>query len=268
LYPSCVSIARIFNSYQFKTNREKEIPVNNQKNYLILSFMTTAICLSMIGCSIFQNATIGEERTESQSIEAGGAETAQVLIEMEAGELMVEGGADQLMVANFRYNVDEFEPQVEYTVTGSQGELVVDQPDSQNLINRNMINEWTIQLNNQIPLDVEIRTGAGNNTIDLSALDLSSLIVEVGAGNTNVNLNGNQDHDVTATLNGGVGNLTVQLPSEMGVRINANAGLGGVTAPGLTQEGSGYVNEAFGTAPYTLILNVNTGVGAIEFLTP
>jgi hypothetical protein len=225
--------------------------------------------LALAACSAIPRAAVGEVKTETQSVELGGASSANVTIEMSAGKLTVAGGADQLMQASFRYNVEDWQPQVAYNVSGSQGELVVDQQGRQDaLVGPNVVNEWDIRLSEGVPMDVEIHTGAGESNLDLSTLDVSTIRVEIGAGETNLDLSGNWDHDVNGDISGGVGKLTVRLPAEIGVRVNAETGLGNVTTSGLTQQGGGYVNQAYGSAPYTLNLDITAGVGAIELVVP
>ena len=46
---------------------------------------------------------------------------------MAAGGLNVAGNADPLMQATFQYNVEQWQPQVEYSLDGSQGTLLVEQ---------------------------------------------------------------------------------------------------------------------------------------------
>jgi hypothetical protein len=111
-------------------------------------------------------------------------------------------------------------------------------------------------------------TGAGNAELNLGALDLASLNIQTGAGVTKVNLDGKWQHDLDVSIEGGVGELTVNLPAEMGVRINMETALVSVTANGLIKEKDGYVNKAFGTAPYTLTLKLQAGVGSVVLVAP
>jgi hypothetical protein len=213
---------------------------------------------------------LGRRCEDRKPVDLGAADTAKVRIEMDAGDLQVAGGADQLMQASFRYNVAEWKPQVNYSLTGSQGELVVDQQGDGNKLpaGREVINEWNIRLKEAVPLDIEIRTGAGQSELDLSSLDLSALHVHTGAGTTSLDLSGNWDHDLTATIEGGVGEISVKLPAEMGVRANMDTALVSVTANGLMKDENGYVNQALGTAPHTLTLNLQAGVGSVVLETP
>jgi hypothetical protein len=222
----------------------------------------------MVGCGLL-TTSVNDVRTESQSVTMDSATSANVLIEFPAGELKVQSGASNLMDASFRYNVDDWQPQVNFSEDGTQGKLVVNQPgDDRVPVGGQLVNEWEIQLSENIPMELTIRTGAGNSQLDLGGLDINSLTVETGAGVTKVELNGVWQHDVDVSIQGGVGELTVNLPAEMGVRVEMDTALVTVTVNGLTQHENGYVNEAFGTAPHTLTLNLQAGVGSVTLVSP
>jgi hypothetical protein len=208
-------------------------------------------------------------KTESQSVDLDAATSANIQIEFPAGKLNIQSGTSNLMDASFRYNVDDWQPQVNYTESDTQGELVVSQPGADKVpVGGGLVNEWEIQLSENVPMDLLIRTGAGNSQLDLGELDMTSLTVETGAGTTTVNLDGNWQHDVDVSIQGGFGELTVNLPAEMGVRVNMDTALVTVTANGLIVDDNGYVNQAFGTAPYTLTLKLEAGVGSVRLVAP
>jgi hypothetical protein len=233
-----------------------------------LVYAGLALWLAMVGCGLLTTA-VNDVRTESQSVNLESADSANVQIEFPAGELKVQSGTSNLMDARFRYNVDDWQPQVNYSESGTQGELVVSQPgDDKVPVGGGLVNEWEIQLSETIPMDLLIRTGAGNSQLDLGGLDMNSLTVETGAGVTTVDLTGNWQHDVDVSIQGGVGELTVNLPAEMGVRVEMETALVTVTVDGLTRDENGYVNQAFGTAPHTLTLNLQAGVGSVVLVAP
>jgi len=231
-------------------------------------FAGLTLWFAIMGCGLL-TIPANEVRTESQSVSVDSATSASVQIEFPAGELKVQSGSSNLMDASFRYNVDEWQPQVNYSESGAQGELIVSQPGSDQLPSRGgLINEWKLLLTNDIPLDLSIRAGAGNNELNLGGLDLAALNIESGAGNTKVYLDGNWDHDVLASIKGGVGNLTVNLPAEMGVLVIMDTALVNVSANGLIVAENGYVNQAYGSAPYTFTLNLEVGVGSVTLVVP
>lgn len=85
----------------------------------ILVLVSGMILLS-VGCG---TTRVEEMRAESEAVEPEGAETVRAEIAMGAGILGISGGAQQLMEANFAYNVPEWEPEVDYEVTGGEGVL-------------------------------------------------------------------------------------------------------------------------------------------------
>jgi hypothetical protein len=230
-----------------------------------------AVWLLISSCGIIPTTTrVGETQTDTQTVELGSASQVDVHIMLGAGELSVAGDAENLMDGNFRYNIADLQPRVNYSVSGSQGELVVDHEDTEPSIpvGGSLVNEWNLRLSNEVPIELTIETGAGESELDMRGLDLTGLRIDTGAGVTNVDLSGALDHDLDVTINGGVGEITVTLPQEMGVRVSADTGIGGLTNSGLMREGDDYVNDAYGSAPYTLNLDIQAGVGSINLLAP
>jgi len=225
------------------------------------------LCILIVGCGLVNSANVGDLQTETKSIELGSADEAKVHVRMGIGELKVAGGADTLMEGTFEYNVDNWQPSVDYNLDGSQGVLLVDQPDAKiPVVGRGAINNWGLQFNNGVPMDLKIDTGAGEAALDLRGLNLTGFELNVGAGNTNIDLSSALDHDLSTTIAGGVGKLTVKLPHDMGIRVTASSGIGGLTSSGLQKNGNSYVNEAYGVSPHTLFLDITAGVGAIDLL--
>jgi hypothetical protein len=241
--------------------------MNHYLNSMKWIAMMLALCLLVVGCGLLDNAPVGDLRTETESVELGSADGARVHVEINVGTLTIGSGADTLMEGTFEYNVDRWQPNVDYSLNGSQGVLLVEQPDAKMpLDGRERVNRWDLRLNNGVPIDLEIDSAAGEAALDLRDLNLTDLQLSVAAGNATVDLSSALDHDLNASITGGVGNLTVKLPHDMGVRVTADTGIGGLTSSGLLRNGNSFVNEAYGVSPHTLFLDITTGVGAIELL--
>ena len=223
---------------------------------------TVALWLALTSCGL-QTTSVTEVRSETQSVDLDAASSASVQIEFGAGELKVAGGAASLLDANFRYNVNDWQPQVDYSENGEQGQLLISHQGDRVPVGGELINEWNLQLNNEVSLELTIQTGAGESQLDLAALNLTAVTIETGAGVTDIDLNGNWQHDLPVSVSGGVGEITVNLPAEMGVRVHSDTALVSVTTSGLTKVDGGYVNDAYQTAPYALTLDLQTGIGSV-----
>jgi hypothetical protein len=230
-----------------------------------------ALIAAMLACTLPGQPNLQEVTTDTETVEAGSATSARVEISFPVGELRVTDGAAGLMEATFRTNVAGWEPLVAYSVQDGQGDLKVSQPGAEGAnvlpfgeMAGDMVNSWSIQLSADMPLDLSLQIGAGESTVDLSRLDVSQASIAGGAGTASIDLAGSWQHDVRASIEGGVGRLQIDLPSEMGVRVVPDTGLVAVSTAGLTQDGTDYVNAAYGTAPYTLTVDLSAGVGAVE----
>jgi hypothetical protein len=240
--------------------------------------------LLVAGCG--ESVETGDLVIVERSLDLGGAETLETIIEMGVGKLMIGGGSGDLMDAEFVYNVDEWKPEVSYREADDHGTLTVKQPRGRrSSLGKNVRYEWDIQLNDKIPMDLDVELGAGNGHLDLGSLSLKDLrvtagagevevlltgrprvqdlVVQVGAGDVTVDLTGEWKDDLDADIKGGVGRLTVRLPMDVGVRVDAEKGLGKIDRGGLRKEGGAYVNEAYGSSDVTLEIDCAAGIGSI-----
>jgi hypothetical protein len=226
--------------------------------------LLAALGLIVSICACNWTSQTGELRRESETIEPDGAEMATVNVKMGAGELTIGGGAAALAEADFTYNVADWKPTIDYTVSGEQGELWIEQPRVEKLSLESYRYEWELALNDEIPLELDVALGAGESQLDMSTLSLTRLDLKVGAGGVDLDLTGERERDLDVTIRGGVGEATVLLPAEVGVRARAKGGLGEVEVSGLMREGDAYVNEAYGASEATITLDIEGGVGGIE----
>jgi len=216
-------------------------------------------------CVIGDNATIGDLRTESQSVGLGGAKSVRVEIKMGAGQLKVGGGvkaADGLLDADFTYNVPRWKPDVHYTRNGDHGLLTIEQPGGGGS-HGNTRYDWDLRLTNKVPTEMSVDMGAGKADLTLGGLALTRLNLNLGAGETNVDLTGDWKNDFSGQIHGGVGQATIRLPRDVGVRVKASGGLGSISAHEFKRDGDYYVNDAYGKSPITLHVEVEGGVGQI-----
>ena len=210
-------------------------------------------------------ATVGEVRTETQSVQLGGANSVDARVEMGVGNLAISGGASELLDAGFTYNIEEWKPEVAYSVKAGDktGSLLVEQPATGIPLTSNARYEWDLRFANGVPLDLEVNMGAGEQDLDLSGLSLKRLEVTGGTGNTSVDLTGVARQSFDARVINSVGNTTVKLPSDTGVKVTLVQGLGNIDANGLKVDGDTYTNDAYGNSDETINLYVETATGNI-----
>ncbi len=213
------------------------------------------------------NPTVGDLRTETQSIALGEAQSVVVDIDMGVGKLNVAGNANELMDATFTYNIESWKPVLSYDVKGTEGTLLVRQPNQGTIsTSPGTRYEWNLYFKNDVPMTMRVNVGVGDGDLKFGGLDLSRLEVNSGVGNTTIDLTGQWTQDLDVLVKGGVGQVTIILPQDTGVRVTAEGGLGHVTSSGLTVNGKTYTNAAYGVSAATINIDVSTGVGNIQLV--
>lgn len=233
---------------------------------MMLLLGATAVLILATGCNL-ATMEVGPTRTETESVELGGAETVNAEIVMGVGRLDISGGASNLMDATFTYNVDQWKPEVSYDVSGSIGELTVRQPEANigetGIPESNVEYEWELELNEDVPMDLDISLGVGESQLNLNGLNLTQLNIKTGVGEATIDLSGGWESSFDAVIEGGVGEATLRLPSSVGVRVRPETGLGNLTVNNMMRNGDVYTNAAYGEAPVTLDIDIRGGVGAL-----
>ena len=241
-------------------------PLPERKPTRAAAILTASAVLALLsaGCMVVSNDSATTE-SESKTIELKGAKSVQLNVEMGAGELRIRGGAAPLLDADFRYSPAQWKPEVRYDVAGDRGTLVVRQHGSQT-IGSNKKNEWELRLNEDVPMDVSVKLGAGEGALDLGNVSLHSLNIEMGVGELKLNLTGHPRNNVDVSINGGVGQATVRLPRRARLEVEAHGGIGEITASGLTKRDGLWVNEPSGATDATMHVTVNGGIGGIHLI--
>lgn len=264
--------------------------MTQQKRLQTLLFAGVAMLL-LLGCSVtgvgLDVVRVGDLSTRSETVERQDAESVRVQVRMGAGELRIGGGAEELMEADFVYNVEDWEPEVSYSVNDSEGRLVVRQPNTDRFsVSGNVRYEWDLRFNEETPLDMRIECGAGDHEIDLTGLHITQLDMTLGAGDAEINasdnpelerlefdigagqaeidLSGSWTDDVEVDIRGGVGETTLRLPSDIGVRVEISRGIGDTDTSGLSRQDGAWVNEAYGESDVTMEVQIQAGIGRID----
>jgi len=227
-----------------------------------LPLLAGALCLT--GCVI--ETSTGPTRHDSREFDREAVEHLRVELRMGAGELNVRGGAPKLARADFTFNVDSWKPVVRYHGGGASGDLSIEQPGGTHTHFGNSTYKWDIELANDVPLELVAHLGAGESRMDLGALNLRRVEVEMGVGEVQMDLRGRPKHDYDVHISGGVGEATVRLPRDVGVYASGSGGIGEIHAQGLTKEGDHWVNDAYRNAGVRVHVDVQGGIGEIRLI--
>jgi len=192
-----------------------------------------------------------------------GITSLNAIVAMPAGELNISGGTERAIEGEFDYSSAWARPQVDYNVSGKSADLNINQDNHGPSLGPED-NTWWLRLNDSVPLQLQVKMGAGQGNLKFHDLNLKQLRIDMGAGQMNVDLTGDRSADLDVDIHGGVGQAVIRLPKNVGVAVDAKGGIGAVTTHGLKKEDGNYVNDSFGHSPHTIHLEVAGGIGNID----
>jgi hypothetical protein len=244
---------------------DKEGVVSSMWTRTCTAGMMATLALALTSCMcVGERVQLVDMRTEHETVELGEAQEVAVIIDLGVGDCTVTSGTDALLSAEFTYNVEEWKPLVEYTITDGKGRLTITQPDAEGKSTPGGAeNRWTLELAENVPIDLTLDLGVGEANLNLGNLMLSDLSVDHGVGEITVNLVGSGITDLEGTLDAGVGKVTVLVPTGVGVRVDADTGIGELRTIGLSERDGYLINDAYDRSDHTIHLNVDAGVGSI-----
>ncbi len=165
----------------------------NRKPIIIL-FIVIALVTMSCGISIHLPVTqvkTGPTQTDTINVPMPGnaSDTVDLSLSFGAGKLKLNPGAqDGLVSGKATYNVPDFKPEVNQdgqTVTIEQGNLNIEGFPS---FKDNVENTWDFQLAS-VPMNLTVKAGAYEGTMELGGLDLRELEVSDGASTVDLSFN-------------------------------------------------------------------------------
>ena len=124
---------------------------------------------------------------------------------------------------------------------------------------------WNMAISREIPLQLEVETGASETRLDLTDLRVSALTLKTGASSTRVDLPaaaGLTRVDVSS----GAAALEIRLPAGVAGRIQVRSGLAGVHIDPVRFPAAGGVHETpgFDSAANRAEIFIETGVASVD----
>jgi hypothetical protein len=215
--------------------------------------------------SPFSSAAIAGPNTTTVSLD--GATAGDVQLTLGAGELSVTGGApaDALMEATVFSAAGIWQPALVQGINGSVKSVAVSDKGhkGKEWFAVDSPNSWTIALQEDVPLRLDVSVGGGDTRLHLGSLSIETLAVRTGAGDTEIDLAGYHGGQVNATVKNGVGDLTLRVPRAGNTRVRVHNGIGDVDSNGFIREGDTYLTPGFNASLAVSEISLDQGVGSI-----
>lgn len=196
-----------------------------------------------------------------------GATAADLGIVLGAGELTVRDGAPEGALAETTVfsKAPEWQPQITGSVNGTVKKLTIRDIGSKGKewFAVHSPNRWEILVTDKVPVALDVEVGAGDSTLDLSGLDLSSLDVKNGAGDTAIDLSRYHGGAFHAVISNGVGDVTLRVADQSNTRITVLSGVGDLTHDGLVWHDEYFTTHGYTPAKPANEIEISQGVGSV-----
>lgn len=212
---------------------------------------------------------VGAKQGKSEKVvERDDAEALTVDLEMGVGSLNVSPGTKKWLEGQFEYDNTKKEAVVSYKRSGKEGHVEISEKRKWfqvNIFGFNKKSEWNIQLNEDVPTDLNVETGVSDSYLDLRELNLTELDIDTGVGDVTLDLSGDRKESFHTSIDSGVGANKIYLPKEVGVKLKVDKGVGDLNIEDFIVKGDGtYVNEAYENgADVVMEIDIDMGVGDI-----
>jgi hypothetical protein len=124
--------------------------------------------------------------------------------------------------------------------------------------------DWRVRLNGDVPLQLDLETGASSSRLELTNLRVTDLRLSTGASSTDIWLP-EKAGSTRASIRSGAAAVNVNIPETVAARISVQSGLADVSASRrFERTANGYESADFATATDRVELSVETGVGAVK----
>lgn len=203
------------------------------------------VVLIAVGLGVLLEGMVGRRtRTRPRtgvSVPLEGARSARVGIRHGAGRLRLGGGAGAGLAVEGEVTAD-----VAQEVRREGDRLEVDLRPRGGW--RHGPLEWSLALSGEVPLSVELRTGAGEAMVDLSGVTADEVSLETGASKTEVVLPATGRPRVR--VKAGAAGVALTVPQGMAARIRARTGMASVEvdAARFPSSGDGWASPDFDAA--------------------
>jgi hypothetical protein len=227
-----------------------------------LAIPVAPVVLIVVGAMILLGARRGQPALpqEPASLTLDGAAGAALVLNHGAGELRVTGGAATGQLFDGRFTAG-----LQQTVRRSGDRLDVTlQPagDVERWLSRASSVDWDLALAPDIPIDLEIRTGASRVRLDLTGLTIGSLTLKTGASDVEVIL---PDHGRSRTsISAGAADVRLRVPSGMAASVRNRSALAGfsIDESRFPRGDGGYRSVGYDTASDRVDIDIEGGVAS------
>ncbi len=209
---------------------------------------------------VYQGGTGQKQAREMMHLPLQRAREAHLEVTCDTCALEIEASPEMTELIEAKTFGHDIDLTPHYEQDGQRVRVVVDS-DSTPMIGSIGGERWQLELNPDIPLTLDIKSGIGSTRLDLSQVLLQELILECGIGNAKVYLPEGESY--SAKISAGIGNIEIHTPQESAVRVRIDGGLQTSSLSSrFSRQGAYYIANG-STAEESVAITIEAGIGKI-----
>lgn len=192
--------------------------------------------------------------------------------EMKKGQAEISLGACKTILSSTDKKAATLESNIEGVKSGwtSEGDTLKFNVDEKNIIlgAKNFDRTNYINLGDKLIWSINLSTGASDSKLDLRALSVGKINVDMGAGSAELSL-GAKSEITNVLINGGASDIRIIVPKDSGIDVRTDSGLSSnnFDSVNLSPIGEGkYVSDGYSTAANKIKITISTGMSNITLV--
>ena len=175
---------------------------------------------------------VGESTSQNINFALQGANQADVYLNPAVGDLRIDPkNLNGELIAGTATLAKEENLSQKYDVVNKTGKLSIASSGTVVFFSTTAGNgfPWTLTLNDNIPMMLNVDQGVGRQMIDLDGLNLSSFDVSLGVGSATITLPTEEKFE--AKVECAIGEITINVPAGLSVKIKLDTAISGLDYP-------------------------------------
>lgn len=187
--------------------------------------------------------------------------------EIENGELDLNIGATSFEIGeeSKEYAVFKHNGQFNHKITESNNTKSLFIENKKGINYKDRSSNLFVGLNNNIPWNIDIDSGASKGNLDFKNIIVEELDVDIGAESLKITL-GNKSSNTNIDIDAGASSIDINIPNNSGVKIRIDGALNSTNFKdlNLVEEGKYLITEGFDDSPNKFYIDVDMGVGSFN----
>lgn len=231
-----------------------------------LGATVTAICMTLVLISFMSSVSVNRNSVSIFPLsteKAEGIEKANINITAGAGEVMIYG-IDSGKLINGEVQTNLAEVKVDSQVDNNVQNVDVSMTGAKKWFGNDFKNEFFVGIDKNIPIKLNINSGASNNTINLAGVKAESVVVNTGASNVDLTI-GEEMDNTDVVIEAGASSINLNLPNTVGVKIFVESGMSSQDLPNFVSlEKNTYQSLNYESSSKKIIVNVKMGMTSLN----